>query len=625
MMSLARYLILFLCCICTLATTPIFAHTDAAIDRVEPPFWWAGMQNPSLQLMVHGPQLGDLNVRVDYPGVKVERVTRVENPNYLFVDLLLDADVAPGKFELQFTKVNQILHRHTYELKARQGDSANRQGFDQSDVLYLITPDRFANGDPQNDQIVGMPDSLDRSKEYGRHGGDIQGIIDHLDYIRDLGFTAIWLNPVLENDMPKWSYHGYATTDYYKVDPRFGSNASYQLLSQKASEKGIKLIMDMIANHCGSEHWWMNDLPCSDWLNFQDNQPYVNTNHRKSSLLDPYVSKIDRQLMEDGWFVETMPDLNQRNELMSTYLIQNTIWWIEYAGLAGIRQDTYSYPHRDFMSDWTCRIIEEYPHFNIVGEEWTENPNIVAYWQANKQNQDGYSSCLPSLMDFPLQAAMKRALTEEETWGKGWIQLYESLANDFIYADPNELVVFPDNHDMSRIFTQVNEDYGLYQMALAFVCTTRGIPQLYYGTEILMSNKGSDSHGIIRSDFPGGWAGDTVNGFTGVGLGARQLEAQRFVGQLLNWRKQQPVIHHGKLLHFAPKNGVYVYFRYDDNNRIMVVLNKNEKAVEIDAKAYAQMTAGYSKGLDVIGGTSHSLTNPIQVPAKSPLILKLDL
>jgi len=593
---------------------------SSAIDRVEPPFWWAGMENPVLQLMIYGEKIGDLRPTIQHPGVRLEKVTLVENANYVFLDLSIAPDVKAGRFKILFQQGGKTLLTHDYELKARNQKEDRCKGFDASDVLYLITPDRFANSLPDNDEIPGLRENLNRSNPGGRHGGDIQGIIDHLDYIKEMGFTAIWLNPVLENDMEEYSYHGYSTTDYYKVDPRYGTNEDYQRLSELASQKGIKLIMDMIVNHCGSFHWWMKDLPSSEWIHFQENPQF--TNHRKSTILDPYVSARDRELMEDGWFVETMPDLNQDNELMATYLVQNTIWWVEYLGLSGIRQDTYPYNEKEFIANWSCRIMEEYPEFNIVGEEWTSNAAIVAYWQGGKVNPDGYTSCLPGLMDFPLQDALTKAINEEEGWSTGWKRLYEALANDFLYADPEKMVVFPDNHDMMRIFSQLNEDYDHFRLALSYILTIRGIPQLYYGTEVLMSSSGD--HGDIRSDFPGGWARDTINGFNGKGLTEEQLKGQQFVKKLLNWRKGNEAVHNGKLMHFLPEKGIYVYFRYTDEQRVMVVLNKNKEETVLELNRFSDLLNGFSRGKDILTDKKYELNNQLTISANGPMIIELN-
>ena len=591
------------------------------INRIEPPNWWVGMKNPALQLLVHGDKISDLHPGIAYPGVRIEQVILVENPNYLFINLLIAENAKAGKFEITFSKDGRVVERHSYELLARAPGSANRQGFTNADALYLITPDRFVNGDPGNDYVEGMREKPGRQNPGGRHGGDIKGMIGHLDYIADMGFTAIWVNPVLENDMAEYSYHGYSTTDFYKVDPRFGSNEEYKQLADAARAKGIGLIMDMIVNHCGSEHWWMNDKPTHDWINFPDT--YVQTNHKKAVIQDPYVAQYDYDRFVDGWFVETMPDLNQRNNLMAAYLIQNSIWWVEYLGLAGIRMDTYPYPDKDFMSDWSCAVMKEYPNFNIVGEEWIGNPDYVSFWQRGKVNHNGYTSCLPSLMDFPLQESMRDGLNEKEQ-DRAFQPLYDMLARDFLYADPFNLVVFPDNHDMSRFYTQVNEDFGLFKLGLAYVLTTRGIPQIYYGTEVLMSNPGTDSHGVIRSDFPGGWAGDKVNAFTGQGLTEKQKEAQAFIRKLNTWRKTAEVVHTGKLMHYVPEKGVYVLFRYNDKEKVMVVLNWNEQETGLPLGRFSEMLAGVSKGKDVLSGQVFDMKGTLSLPARAPLVLELE-
>ena len=436
------------------------------VDKVEPPFWWADMASSELQLMIYGKDLKGITVSSESASVKVVDIHNSDSPNYLFVDLDV-SKAKPGTYTLSFSDDDKLVTSINYEFKKRQSGSAIRKGIDASDAVYLITPDRFANGDPSNDELPYLKEGLQRGKEYGRHGGDIKGISDHLDYIKEMGFTAIWLNPILTNDQPKWSYHGYSTTDYYGVDPRFGTNKSYVELAQKGKSMGIGMIMDIIVNHCGNEHPWMTDLPFTDWIN-QPSENYVQTNHRKETLLDPYASQIDRKTMVEGWFVPTMPDLNQRNTFMSIYLIQNSIWWIEYAQLSAIRQDTYSYPYKEFMSDWTCAIMEEYPNFYIVGEEWIDDTAVISYWQQDKKNADGNASCLPGLMDFPLCFSIAKALTVEEGWDTGLIEIYKSLSNDYHYANPSKLVIFSDNHDMKRTFVQLEEDIDNYKLALTF-------------------------------------------------------------------------------------------------------------------------------------------------------------
>ncbi len=591
------------------------------IQRVEPLFWWVGMENPELQVMVYGQDLAELEPEIDYEGVTLKRVIRTENPNYLFIDLHIAPRTEPGGFDIRFMKEGRERLRHSYELKARDQKPAGHKGFNSSDVIYLVTPDRFANGNRQNDEVEGMLEGRNRKARGGRHGGDLQGIINHLDYIDQMGFTALWLNPVLENDMPSHSYHGYATTDYYRVDPRMGSNELYKELSRKADQRGIKLIMDMIPNHCGSKHWWMQDPPSDNWVHYQDS--FRVTNHRRTTVRDPHASEYDHKRFTNGWFVEAMPDLNQDNPLMATYLIQNAIWWVEYANLSGIRVDTYPYSGKEFMAQWTCRLKQEYPNLNMVGEEWSLNPAVVAYWQQGKENPDGYTSCLPSLMDFPLHNSLIEALNEEEGWNSGWIKAYEALSNDFLYPNPDNLVIFPDNHDMSRFYTQIDEDFDLYKLGISYILTMRGIPQIFYGTEILMANPGTDAHGVIRSDFPGGWPGDQVNAFTGKRLSDKKQQAQHFMKKLLNWRQNTPVIHNGKLKHFAPHKGVYVYFRYNDNSKVMVVLNKSTKSRRLNLERYAEIMEPGTEAREVISGKTKQLGRRLTVPAKTPMILEI--
>ncbi len=590
------------------------------VERVEPPNWWAGMKSPDLQLMVYGENISKADVSIDYPGVELEAVTKVENSNYLFIDLKLNKKVKPGTFDIQFKVNDSEVANYSYELRERAENSSNREGFNSSDVICLITPDRFVNGDTSNDEVEGMKEGLDRSYNYGRHGGDLQGIINSLDYLQDLGYTAVWLNPVLENDMPEASYHGYACTDFYKVDARFGSNKEYVELKKELDKRGMKLIMDLIFNHCGSEHWWMRDMPMKDWIN---NYPdYKITNHRRTVNQDPHASQTDTRGMVDGWFVKEMPDLNQKNPYLAKYLIQNSIWWVEYVGLEGIRQDTWPYPDKNMMSVWTKELLKEYPDFNVVGEEWSMNPAIVSYWQKGKYNADGYKNYAPSMMDFPLQSAVSQGLKNEENFDNGLIQIYNALANDFQYPDPNNLTIFPDNHDMSRFFVQVNEDVDLLKMGVAFFLTTRGIPQIYYGTEILMRHDGSE-HGDIRADFPGGWKGDKENAFTGVGLSEEAKDMQRYVSTIQNWRKTATVIHNGKLMHFIPENGTYTYFRYTDDEAVMVILNKNTETKIIKTGRFEEVISGYTSGKEIISGKQISDISEITVPAKSAVIIEL--
>ena len=591
------------------------------VDRVEPTFWWVGMKNPTVQLMVHGQEIASTEISLNYPGVKIKTISRQENPNYVFIDLVISPEAKAGTFPIQFRKSKKEVVSYNYELKNREPNSASRKGFDGSDVIYLITPDRFVNGNSANDAVAGMKELPNRNDMNGRHGGDIHGIKNSLDYLAGMGFTSVWLNPVLENNMTQVSYHGYSTTDFYRVDPRYGTNEEYRELGKAIHQKGMKLMMDMIFNHIGSEHWWMNDMPSADWLNYYPE--YKITSHRRTVNQDPYASEADKKLMVDGWFVPTMPDLNQRNPFLLNYLIQNSIWWTEYVGLDGIRMDTYPYPDKFGMAEWTRRMLEEYPDFYMVGEEWAMNPAIVSYWQKGKVNADGYVSELPGLMDFPLNNAVVQSLKNPETWGGGLVTLYEALANDFLYADPDQLVIFPDNHDMSRFYTQLGENADLLKMGLAYYATTRGIPQIFYGTEILMSNPGTEEHGVIRSDFPGGWADDQVNAFTGAGLSAKQKDAQDYFRKVLNWRKTNPVVHSGKLKHFAPENGIYVYFRYNESGKVMVVLNKNKETKALDTARFCEVMAACTSGKEIISGKNITDLKTLNVPAMSAMIIEL--
>lgn len=606
----------------TLLLTVALTNVSAQVEKVEPPNWWTGMNHQELQLLVYGNDIADDQVSFSYPGVQLISVERVGNPNYLFINLKITKNTEPGTFSIDFHDATGTRSAYNYTLQERKPGSATRDGFDNSDVMYLLMPDRFANGNPDNDRVEGMREqAVDRTDITGRHGGDLKGVIDHLDYIDSMGFTAIWLNPFLENDMERSSYHGYSTTDFYRTDPRYGTNEDFRELVSQAGERGIKVIMDMIFNHIGSYHWWMEDPPTEDWINFYPD--FVSTNHRRTVNQDPYASEIDRTLMVDGWFVPTMPDLNQGNHYLANYLIQNSIWWIEYAGLAGIRMDTYPYPEKEMMAAWNKRVLAEYPDFNIVGEEWSLDPSLISYWQKGQVNKDGYDGYIPSLMDFPLQSALTRSLMADEDWNSGWITLYETIASDYLYPEPYNLVIFPDNHDMSRFYMQLGMNVDLYKLGITYILTTRGIPQIFYGSEILMTHTESDHHGHIRKDFPGGWKGDPVNAFTGEGLSEAQKEMQEFFRTLLNWRKDNPVIHKGRMIHYAPQDGVYVYGRYNDQKRVMVLLNKTERNVQLQADWFTELTADCSFGRDIITGKTKNLKKQIEVPAMKGLILEL--
>ena len=597
------------------------------IDRVEPPNWWIGFKNPKLQLLVHHPNISQAIAEISYPGVSINEVHKADSPNYLFIDLNISESAKAGQFNINFKFENGEDLVQTYELKDRERPSEEYIGFDSSDVIYLITPDRFSNANPGNDiDTTLLEKTINRKHDYARHGGDIEGITNHLDYISDMGFTAIWSCPLLTNDMPRASYHGYAMTDFYQIDPRFGTLDEYIDLADKAREKGVKLVMDQVSNHCGVEHWWMKDLPFKDWVNqqeaFENHQKLKNSTHRRTVNQDLYASQKDKKEMNEGWFVAAMPDLNQRNPFMAKYIIQNSIWWIETAGLGGIRQDTYPYPDKEFMSHWAGAIMIEYPNFNIVGEEWSYNPLLIAYWQDGHINKDGYDSNLKSSMDFAMQFNIVQGLKEQESWGDGLVKIYDGLANDFAYASPKDILIFPDNHDMSRIFTQMEEDVTKTKMALSYILTLPRIPELYYGTEILMNDTAKPGdHGLIRTDFPGGWEGDTVNAFTGEGLSDAQKDMQSYLKKLLNYRKTSKAIHEGRTLHFAPENGVYVLFRVLGDETVVHFLNKNDKPMDLDLSRFEEAGLKGKTLKNIISGETLTWNDTLKLKEKGSYVL----
>ncbi len=600
------------------------ARTTAAsdpIERIDPPSWWVGFESPELQLLVHGAGAASLAASLDYPGVRLATVTGAESPNYLFLNLVIGADAAPGRIPLVFRRDGHVVARRDYLLEARRPGSRERKGFDASDVIYLVMPDRFANGNPANDQPPGTLDHVDRRDGFARHGGDLAGITAHLDYLERLGITQLWLTPVLENAQPEFSYHGYSITDHYRVDPRFGSREDYQALSRAARARGIGLIEDVVVNHIGSGHWWMKDLPARDWLSGDGSRAL--TNHMHSTVADPYASAVDRRRYIDGWFSPQMPDLHPMNPLLGSYLIQNAIWWIEYADLSGLRMDTYSYSDKRFMADFTRRIMSEYPRLNIVGEEWRDDPAMVSYWQAGKANADGYVSYLPSLMDFPLQGALVRALKSEDSWNSGFPALYERLADDFLYANPRNLVVFADNHDTDRIAAELGNDEALWRLAMVYVATIRGIPQILYGTELLMANERPGNDGDKRHDFPGGWPGDAADAFSGRGLEPRVAAAQNFLRTLLSWRKTAPAVQAGSLRHYAPADGVYVYFRQLGAETVMVALNKRAAAATLDLGRFRESLARGASGRDVLSGARVTLGDTLTLAPRSALVIDI--
>lgn len=594
--------------IAVLAGACVSASAGTAVSKIDPPHWWAGMKDTSLQLQVYGKDIKNADVVLaGYPGVTIDSVARLDgSDNYLYVYLNVSPQTKPGKLKFTFTE-GKKKSKVSYELRERRPQKGAK-GFDASDVLYMVMPDRFADGDPSNNSVKTMrfPVGADRSNLNVRHGGDLKGIADHVDYIDSLGVTALWLNPVLENDMPGGSYHGYATTDYYRVDPRFGSNDEYTALIETLHSRGIKTVMDMIFNHSGSEHIWKLEPPAHDWFNFPDG--YVQTNYRLSAITDPYASEYDRKLATDGWFVEEMPDLNQRNKHLLKYLIQNSIWWVEESQIDGIRMDTYPYADRAAMADWIDAVLAEYPEFNIVGECWFADPAGVAYWQKGSPLADESTDThLPVVMDFPLMIKSRnlQPYAEDTDPWNGLNKIYDHLALDNVYADPMQVLRFLDNHDTERMMLQTPESLEHWKQAQTILLTVPGIPQIYYGTELLMAGDRKAGDGNVRRDMPGGFPGDTVNAFEAEGRTALQNEAYDFLSTLLNWRKGSGAIAKGKMIHFMPTNGLYLYKRFTpEGDEVVVMLNGRDKELEVDMSRYAEALTPGKVYRDVLTGDS---------------------
>ena len=604
--------------------TLFFSVTSfAQIDRVEPPFWWSNMKESSLQIMFYGKDIAQFNVTAS-EAVLIENVLKTGNPNYLFITINTK-DLASGSYDFKFSKKGAKDFSRKYELKERRQGSAFRKGFDASDVMYLVMPDRFANGTPENDSNEALGDKADRAKLGGRHGGDLQGIIDHLDYIKDLGATTLWSTPLLEDNDAAYSYHTYAQSDVYKIDPRYGSNEDYKRLSEEMHKKDLKLVMDYVTNHWGSGHWMIKDLPTYDWIH--QFPGYANSNYRMTTQYDPNVAQTDLKYCVDGWFVRTMPDLNQSNPLVLKYLTQNAIWWIEYANLDGLRVDTYSYNDKGGIAKWTKAIMNEYPNFNIVGEVWMNDQSQISYWQKDSPIGaiQSYNSGLPSVMDFTLHSAITSMFNEDNaSWDQGMVKAYENFVNDYLYADIDNILVFAGNHDTDRINHVFKGDVEKYKMAITLVLTTRGIPQLYYGDEIgMQGNKAEKGDGDIRRDFPGGWKGDESTAFTEAGRNDEQQAYHAFTKKLLNYRKDNEVLHFGKLLQYLPENNVYVYFRYNETERVMVVINNNLEDQELDLARYAEGLKGLSSGKDIISEKQIDLSKSLKIKGKTSLIIEL--
>ena len=593
----------------------------AQIDRVEPPFWWSDMNLSEIQIMFYGKNIAQNEISVSN-GLSIKSTLKTENPNYLFVTVDTK-NVAAQEFVFTF-KNGKNSFTQNYSLKARKENSKYRKSYDSSDVIYLIMPDRFANGNPNNDNSKSTKEISNRSLPGGRHGGDIEGLIKNLDYIKELGATAVWPTPLCEDNDEAYSYHGYAQSDVYKIDPRYGTNEEYVKLSAELHQRGMKNIMDYVTNHWGWKHWMYKDLPTYNWIH--QFPGYSQSNYRMTTQFDKNASKVDSKQCMDGWFVPSMPDLNQSNPLVLNYLTQNAIWWIEYADLDGFRVDTYSYNDKEGISKWTKAITDEYPHFNIVGEVWMHDQAQMSYWQKDSKIGaiQSYNSNLPSVMDFTLHDAIGNVFNEDrQSWDRGMIQVYDNFANDFLYPNPDNLLVFAENHDTGRFNEIYKSDFKKYQLAMTLIATVRGIPQLYYGSEIGMKGDKGKGDADIRRDFPGGWIGDTNNAFTKEGRTAEQQKFFEFSSKLFTWRKSKEVIHNGKMTHYVPDNNVYVYFRYNEKETVMVIINNNSEKQTLKTNRFKESIKNLKSGKEVLSGKTFDLNNDMEIEGKSALILEL--
>ncbi|MCA6422181.1 MAG: glycoside hydrolase family 13 protein [Flavobacterium sp.] len=598
----------------------ISISATAQIDKVEPPFWFEGMNHADLQIMFYGKNISQNEVSVSNK-IIIKGIQKTENPNYVFVTI--DTKNIPAQ-DLIFTfKKDKKSFTRNYSIKARRENSKFRKGYDSSDVIYLLMPDRFANGNPNNDNHPTVSEKGNRALPGGRHGGDIDGIIKNLDYLKDLGVTAVWPTPLCEDNDATYSYHGYGQSDVYKIDPRYGTNEDYLRLSAELHKRGMKNIMDYVTNHWGWQHWMYKDLPTYDWVHqFPE---FTQSNYRMTTQFDINASAIDAKNCMDGWFVKSMPDLNQSNPLVLNYLIQNAIWWIEYADLDGFRVDTYSYNDKEGISKWTKSITDEYPNFNIVGEVWMHDQAQMSYWQKDSKIGaiQSYNSYLPSVMDFTLHDAFGSVFNEDQSsWDKGIIKVYENFTNDFLYPNTNNLLTFIENHDTQR-FSHLYPDFRKYQMAMTIIATTRGIPQVYYGSEIGMAGNKDKGDADIRQDFPGGWNGDTNNAFSKAGRTNIQNQYFDFTSKLLNWRKSKEVIHFGKMKHYVPEKNVYVYFRYNQSETVMVIINNSIESQTFKTNRFAESIQNHLGGKDIFSGKIIDLKNEITIEGKSVFILEL--
>jgi glycosidase len=613
---------------CFLAFVNIYAQNPAAITRIDPTNWWVGMKNPNVQLLVYGPKAGTLNYSIDYTGVKLIKTSKVQNPNYAFLDLSISASAKAGTFTVIGKAGSQTIKR-PYVLRTRNREPKGT-GLTTADFIYLVMPDRFANGDTTNDKFADMADpQADANNPVLRHGGDLKGITDHLNYLHELGVTAIWPTPVIENDEQlkqeapdrmQAGYHGYHFTDHYKVDRRFGGNEAYIQFSKMLHQHGIKLIQDAVYNHVSDEHWMYKDQPTKDWFN---NWPaYTGTTHKEQALADPHSAAIDRKLLLDGWFTSFLPDLNLRNPYLANYLIQHAIWSTEMFNVDAWRIDTYKYNDPAFMNRCNQALLTEYPNMHIFGETVASNPYALSYFVKSNINFP-FKSNLPGTLDFPLNYAMVDALKQKFGWDEGVSKLYQTLSQDGVYANPMKLVTSLDNHDMDRYLSMIGEDFEKYKMGITWLLTTRGIPSWYYGTEILMKNTRNPSDAEVRRNFPGGFAGDSDDKFTAKGRSKKENEAFEYVKKLANYRKNTAALHSGKLMQYVPNEGVYVYFRYDNNKTIAVATNTNDKDSNVETSRFEERMKGFTKARNVMTGETVNNLSLLKLPAKTAVVLEL--
>lgn len=595
------------------------AKAKSWVQRLEPTLWWTEMNNPELQLMIYGKNISDVEFSINYAGVTIARKALTDNPNYVFLYLNIAKDTKPGKFNIILKKGKQK-QTYGYELKSRRLGSAMRESFTEADAVYLIMPDRFANGNPANDSIPGYHQGVNRTNLAKRHGGDIEGIISKIPYLADLGITALWTTPLFENNDTAYSYHNYGCTDYYKIDPRFGKNEDYPRMVDVCHANGLKTIIDVVPNHCCSQHWWLSDKPAKDWFN--EWPAYTSSNYRMTAWTDPHASQSDLNRLTRGWFAPNMPDFNLNNALLFDYLRQVYVFWIEYANIDGMRVDTYPYNDIQVASRFIQSIRNEYPKMNVVGECWVKTPAEVAYYQSGNKNKDGFDSRLTSVMDFCLKDVLSSSFNENEGWESGMARFYSHYAQDFVYPNANLIMNFLDNHDIDRFSTAVKRDVAKYKMGMAMLLTSRGYPQIYYGTEIMIDGIAGSYEGD-RFDFPGGWQADKHNAFTSEGRTKEENEVFNYTKALLNYRKNNPVLQTGKMKQFIPENGIYVTFRYNEEKTIMVIANNLQENKNLSLARFSEMLNNKTQGLDIVNGRVNSLQNHLLVPAKSVLILEV--